>query len=200
MNDLAWAVARAGFAIALLLGVLVGDAHPTEAQTATDQAAALLNAAVDLWIDEDAAGALRLVDRAIGLQQDWDPAFNLRALVRVSLGQLDGALRDANLAVALAQKSESAPGALAANLDTRAYVYLNLGRYGDAARDYGAVLATDLPPAPHWILGAGLVQHALGDSELAGILLTAGLDLASVEPLWDPQLADLVTRALQVIE
>ena len=119
--------------------------------------------------------------------------LNLRALVRIAAGDLQGAAADAERAV-------NAQPANPVYRDTRGYALLKLGRYADAASEYDTVLSD--PRRDAYVaayLGRGVARTALGRLPEARTDLERGLRLLpDTDP--DPQLADLEILARQALD
>lgn len=139
------------------------------------------------WERGDYQDALRDLSAALDARPGWSQALNLRALVRVSAGDLDGALGDAQSAVS------AEPSYL--YLDTRAFVYFKLGRYHEAVADYDQVLS-QRPRLPESLLGRGTVLFRLGDEVGARRDLWAGVP-AGCNAEKNPQLTDLLRWAYE---
>jgi tetratricopeptide (TPR) repeat protein len=150
----------------------------------------------ELWSAGDALAAIDAFTKAIDLRPNWSSAYNMRALARVSAGQLDAAQDDAQLAVEFDRSTWRVD-----TLDTRAYVLLKRGQHQAALADYNAVLAVPLDPPAASLLGRGIAFANLGQTEPARTDLNEGLRLAANLKLEvDPQLADLQAEAVRLIQ
>jgi tetratricopeptide (TPR) repeat protein len=149
---------------------------------------------VDLWHAGDSVAAIEALTRAIDMLPNWGDPYNLRALVRVSAGQFDAALDDAQSALDLDSSDSKID-----TLDTRAYVLLKRGDYAAAQADYDAVLAAPGAPPAASLLGRGIVYAHLGQLEPARADLKEGLRLSGDLEV-DPQLADLKGEATRTME
>jgi tetratricopeptide (TPR) repeat protein len=160
------------------------------------QAEDVYDRGAERWHAGDSVAAIEAFTKTIDLRPDWGDAFNMRALARVSAGQIDAALDDARRAVYLDRSASRVD-----TIDTRAYVLLKRGAYEAALADYDAVMASprELPAAS--LLGRGIVLSNLGQPERARKDLEEGLRLATDLKLdRDPQLADLESEAIRIIE
>ena len=119
--------------------------------------------------------AIQDLDRAIGLTPDDAAALNNRCYARAEAGHgIIPALLDCNESLLLR------PGE-PATLDSRGFVYLHLGRFDDAIRDYNAALSKDARVASS-LYGRGFARLREGDK-------TGGAaDIAAAEKV-DPGIA-----------
>ena len=100
--------------------------------------------------------AIQDLDHAIALEPDDAAALNNRCYARAEAGHgIIPALLDCNESLLLR------PGD-PATLDSRGFVYLHLGRFGDAIRDYDAALATRAKAASS-LYGRGFAKLRQGD-------------------------------------
>lgn len=149
-----------------------------------------------LWRAGESLTAVEAFTKAIDLRPNWSDAFNMRALARVSAGQLDAALEDARRAVELDRSASRVD-----TIDTRAYVLLKQGAYETALTDYESVMASPGEPPAASLLGRGIAFAKLGQPERARVDLEEGLRRAADLKLdLDPQLADLQSEAIRIIE
>jgi hypothetical protein len=154
--------------------------------------------ALTKWFSGDYPGALQELARAIELDPDWDVLYNHRALVWAALENPLAGLADANRAVELAEAAGVSADNRAANLDTRAYVYLKLGQYENALADYERALGNFVDPQPESLLGRGLTFAALGEDRRAFMDFEAGLRFAALSRP-NPQLIDLVIETQETL-
>jgi Tfp pilus assembly protein PilF len=140
------------------------------------------------WLRGDNQTALANLDRALTLTPADANALNLRALVRVSLGDVAGAVADSQQAVARQPSS-------AELRDTHAYALLKQGQYAEARDEYGRALSgLQGSNRTGALLGVGLAYLGLGQLADASTNIRAGLAaLPDTDP--DPQLADLEASA-----
>jgi S1-C subfamily serine protease/tetratricopeptide (TPR) repeat protein len=137
--------------------------------------------------------ALEDADRAIEANPEDTGLYNNRALFRATAGDFAGALADLE-EVALLAKGKLPPYIL----DTRAYVYLKQQDYPAARADYDAALAQDYQNA-YTLLGAGISYARVGETEEAETLLGRGMALLEGIEHLNPQLADLVAWAEEIM-
>jgi tetratricopeptide (TPR) repeat protein len=145
------------------------------------------------WLRGDNATALTELNDALTLVPGLPEALNLRALVRIASGDVQGAADDADRAF------NAQPSNLGYR-DARAYAWLKLGRHDAAASEYDGILAGLRPEnRASGLLGRGIARAALGRVDGARADLEMGLRLLpDSEP--DPQLADLEIAARRALE
>jgi tetratricopeptide (TPR) repeat protein len=144
------------------------------------------------WLRGDYAAARAELDAALTAMPGQPASHNLRALVRIAAGDVQGGVADAEAAVTASSQ--------AIFRDTRAYAYLKVGRYDDAAADYDRILSgpsTESHTANY--LGRGIARSAQGKLVEARADLETGLRLLPDTPP-DPQLADLEMLARQALD
>ncbi|HEX5458450.1 MAG TPA: tetratricopeptide repeat protein [Steroidobacteraceae bacterium] len=133
-------------------------------------------AQVDQWLDNHRL----LADQATGLNERcWQRAVANR--------DLHDALQDCNRALALRPRAEASTGSLIrrdvapqnpAILDTRGLVYVRLGNFNDAIRDYDSALSIN-SNMPTSLYGRGLAELRLGDKERGQADIAAAEKLAA---------------------
>lgn len=145
------------------------------------------------WERGDTQAALASANKAVDLAPSRGEVLNMRALVRVTAGDLQGAESDAAAAV-------QADPSNANYRDTHGYTLLRLERWADAKAEYQKALATfrDAARGPSQI-GFALTNIKLGqDLDRVGGYLDGGLSLmGDLSP--DPQIADLEARANEAL-
>jgi tetratricopeptide (TPR) repeat protein len=152
------------------------------------------------WAMGELENALDFAGQAIELDPEDAGFYNNRALMRASAGDYEGALADMERLVELEEvesDDELSPG----YLDSRAYVYLKLGEYEEAKRDYDLALNQDFK-SPYPLLGAAIANAELGLMEEAMAHFEYGLELYEESAIEypSPQLADLLEMAAEYFE
>lgn len=109
------------------------------------------------WLDNRPREAMTDVQRALQLKPDFPLALNVRARLKIDLGDLDGALADLDRAIKLEPKMM--PAYLA-----RAGVNLQAGRLQEALSDY-KTLMWSLPNDADVVASHGMVRGLLGETE-----------------------------------
>jgi uncharacterized membrane-anchored protein len=164
------------FGNAVIKDVVLGDARPVT--TAPDDGlswAALKEQGETRWRQGEYAAAIEDLTRATNgavARSDKSAIVATRIQVRVSAGDLDGALADADDSL----KNASA-GVLR---EARAYVLLEMGRNDEALVQYQSALRGLRPGAPSWntaFVGRALALNALGERPAALRDLEVGLPL-----------------------
>ncbi|MBX3014152.1 MAG: tetratricopeptide repeat protein, partial [Caldilineaceae bacterium] len=143
------------------------------------------------WRLHDFEGALDAINQAIQLKSTQGSSYNQRALVQVFLGDYTAALADLETAQEL-NNDELPPSVL----DTRGFIYLMMGDFAKAKKDYDETYRKDFR-SPYTLLGGGIAYAKLGETEQAQALIEEGfkkLDELKVEQP-DPQLSELITQA-----
>ena len=141
------------------------------------------------WLVGDNQRAIDDFDRVLAIDAEDTEALNLRALARIAIGDYEAALTDVNRALEL---DDDEDGAL---LDTRAYAYLKAGRFAESKADYDALLARGIDDV-YSLLGAGLAYRGVGEIEAGNEFLRRGLAIEVAPAEMDPQLDDLISRAM----
>jgi tetratricopeptide (TPR) repeat protein len=132
--------------------------------------------------DEEARQAC---DEAVKVDYAGD-GYRLRASFRADRGDLDGALRDADEALARGQptagdNSQVQIHALTEGYKTRAQVHLRAGRHSQAIADFTRAIECD-PTQPDPYFKRGQLRGAYGDRAGAGADFTEALRLDPDEP------------------
>jgi tetratricopeptide (TPR) repeat protein len=147
------------------------------------------------WVTANFEDALADIDYAIKLQPKQPEYFNQRALIQVFLGNYEDALADMDAYQQL-NDEELAPSAL----DTRGFIYLQMGAFERAKADFDRIFEQDLRFV-YALLGGGIAYANLDKQEEARILLEEGF--AKLEESGsdhsNPQLDMLVAMARQIL-
>ncbi len=145
------------------------------------------------WLNQDYTLALSDMDESLALDEEQVNIHNMRALVNAGLGEYDDALEDVRH-FARANDNRLEPSVI----DTRAYIYLKMGKYASAMSDYEKVYAQEFF-SPYTLLGGAIAYAQLDRLDEARELLEEGLPQAEEIEHPTPQLADLVKMAQEVL-
>jgi tetratricopeptide (TPR) repeat protein len=147
------------------------------------------------WVTRDFEAALADIDRAMELQPEQPEYFNQRALIYVFLARYEDALADMQTYQQL-NDEELTPAAL----DTRGFIYLQMGDFERAKADFDQIFEQDLRFV-YALLGGGIAYANLDKQEEARMLLEeafARLEESGSDAS-NPQLDALITTAREVL-